>query len=98
MGTCLLQESEQYHTKIEQVEKCRAKEANREQVFTSMKALPFAHAAMGEVAHLEYTKQLAVTTMIKLVEKKRHTTVDNHNQKAAPARKKKKGPVKTHKR
>jgi hypothetical protein len=75
--------------------KCQVKEADREEVLTNMKALPFAHAEIREVARLEKTKQSAVTTMIKPVERKRRTTVDNRNKKATPTRKKTKGPVKT---
>jgi hypothetical protein len=94
MGTCLLQESELYHAGIEQIKKCQAKEADREQVCTSIKALPFAHTDINEVDRLEKTKQLAVTTMIKPVDKKRQTKVDNRKKKAAPARKKQQRPVK----
>jgi hypothetical protein len=71
MGTCLLQDYEQLDTEIEKTEKkCQVKEADREEVLTNMKALPFAHAEIREVARLEKTKQSAVTTMIKPVEKK----------------------------
>jgi hypothetical protein len=98
MGTCLLQESEQCKPGIEQIEKCQAKEAEREQVLNSLQAIPFARAEMGEVTRLEKIKQSAVTTMIKPVERKQQTTVANNSKKAAPERtppkKKKKGPVK----
>jgi hypothetical protein len=55
-----------------------------------MLALPFADAGMGEVARLEKTKQMAVTTLIKPAEKKWQTAVDNQTKKSAPARKKEK--------
>jgi hypothetical protein len=90
LGICLLQESEQYHAKLDQVKKCQAKETDRDQVCTSILALPFADAGMGEVARLEKKKQMAVTTMIKPAEKKRQKAIDNQKKKPAPARKKKK--------
>jgi hypothetical protein len=92
LGTCLLQETDQERAQAAvQAEKCMTKKAEREQVLASMKVLTFANTGRGTVADLDKkTKQSAVTTMIKPIQKKRKTAIDKNNEETDPVRKVKK--------